>query len=537
MRETAAEASASGFEGGSFRAPLTPQLRRADHDMPFKDCSVRRSASFDDCSRLARGRGSSLSRDVWLKNAKANHSPSSLAKFVNTHQNDFPMSVEVKGGSQPGVAVGTIYSFHFIKSTRVVHVQDNKGADLFSIPLNSSVQIGIVYPPILNSDNQICGDVTFKGGKELMAADPLPKIVRAVTAHADGNPVSSVAENELLIVKNIRGKSRPFGRQTLLVYSVDNNSSKMIRENCSSLFATRPEHVLVYPVEFFAHYHDELPLKSVLKFDSNQQAAGDNPTFILATEVVTLASHGIARSVIATPHSGKLATAVKNSPVLEIPVDADVEVEKASIAESEELCAESLAIIRDFDPTRVSLCATPTNQKVNIRHGYEKIGLELESTLLQRRPAQARVPEMEGAYSTPRDSVDGSNTIPHPVWAGPPNHATSVKRSGSVDVLGQLNALQRAVEIMQSQVNSVEGLSRKNNTIAGLLKAEIAQITKVTQQLMLRMDALLPPGQQGVPPQMAPAAAPQVPVVPPTDAVKDKNKEDLARLSSEEVNP
>lgn len=501
------------------------------------NCPVRRSASLDDHSSLRLRKEPPLSRDLW-RTMKKSDSPSSLATFVKTYQNDFPMSVEVTRGTQPGITAGAIYNFHFIKNTRVINFESPSGQ--FCIPLNSSVQIGIVYPPILNSENEICKNVVFNGAKEIMAAEPLPKILRAANAYVDSNPDFSIAQNELLIVKKVR-KSRPFGQQSLLVYSLTNNVEKVLRENCNVLFMTTPENVMVYPVELFAHFYNALPLKAILQFDKNTGPGGDTPK-PPSTKIVTLANHGVARSIIATPYRGKEQQ--QQEKVLEIPLDADIEVEKAMIADDEELCAEALTLIRDFDPKHVSLCApAPKFNEGSIRQGYEKIGLELESVLLQSRRPE-KLPAMEGAYSTPHDSLYAP--LPAPEITQLKSDIAPIKSfGGRVEVEVQLNALQRTVEIMQSQMNTVEALARKNNIVVGLLKAEI---TTVTQQLTTRIDTLVA-GQGAGSSLQVTAAAVQTPsvVVPPTPLIsplpdsadtlpdKEKNRNDLMQLNCKEV--
>lgn len=504
-------------------------------------CTVRRSGSFND-------REQAKLWNIPPKDTKNDSAPSSLAKFVQTYQTDFPMCVQITGGTRIGLSVGAIYTFHFIKNTRVINVQDGKGVAQFCIPLNSSVQIGIVYPPVLNSENHICRNIAFKGVKEIMTTDPLPKILRAANSCVDDNPSFTLVQNELLIVKKVL-KSRPFGQQKLVTYSLTNNTTKVLRENCNVLFLTGPESVLVYPVEFFAHFHDSMPLKAILQFS-------DDAVKTSLSQVITLADSGVVRSIIATPFRGKDAPPPKEwgkAPLLEIPLDTDVELERATVPENDDMCSESLELIRGFDPKRVismAPSAAPTVDQIlsagpggGIRQGYEKMGLELESALINSR-SPAKLPETEGQYSTPHDclpSWQSSEKRPAPSTGTAAEATGTDGGGGNVDLRMQLNVLQRTVEIMQHQMDSVENMARKSNSLVGLVKAEVAQIATATKQLITRVDALSP-YQNG--PLLSPKGArgletPAVPPLPNTtvtsSADKDMNKKLLAQLSCIEV--
>lgn len=492
---------------------------------------VRRSGSFQGAIFSA-GKEPPLARELWRlpKSGKT----SSLAKFVETHLNDFPMCVAVTGGTQIGLSVGSIYTVHFVKNTKVINAEDGKGVPQFCIPLNSSVQIGIVHPTLLNSENQKCCNVIYKSAKEVMCAEPLPKILRVANGYVDSNPLFTLAQNELLIVKRVLKSQRPFGQQKLMTYSLTNNAPKVLRESCNALFLTEPESVLVYPVEFFAHFNDSLPLKAILQFANNVPKSSP-------AEVITLTDWSVVRSIIVTPYRGKDSPPQLEgevTPLLEIPLDSNVELDKATIQENEDMCSESLTLIRDFDPKRVTSMMPHAGPGGCIRPGYEREGLELESILISPSRPPANLPQTEGPYSIPLDCVQ----LPKPKQRVMPSaDAAEVKVSnGSADLRVQFNTLQRTVEIVQCQMDSVENMARRSHNWVGLLKAEMAELTKATKQLTARVDALAL-NKNGLRVPSPKREASQETSLDPTlhsttsSADREKNKKLLAKLSCEEV--
>ena len=99
------------------------------------------------------------------------------------------------------ISTGDVYNFHFIKNEKVMSIQDAGGTH-FSIPLNSSIQFGILYSPVGNTAQAVKG-YSFKTVGELAKYDIPPRIIRATQAFDVSDSKSSIEAEEILIVKKI----------------------------------------------------------------------------------------------------------------------------------------------------------------------------------------------------------------------------------------------------------------------------------------------------------------------------------------------
>ena len=369
-----------------------------------------------------------------------------LATFVEDQQKSFPTCVQVMRGycgstERDMVSAGDIYNFHFVKRTEVIHIEDSKGTK-YSIPLNSAVQCGIVYGLALidasggggggggetpGYDGDKC---TFGSIGELMAANPLPWLVRAIGSHQASDPRSIVEENELFIVNKTTRKVRRFGQQSLKVYSLTHQESKVLHSDCSVSFTASPLSVLLYPPEIMLHFPKAFPMQAVLYFGND--TAENIPEQLLA-EVVTLVRHSVERSIIVTSCLGNGRVGgggmTDVGMPMEIPVQLDIEVVAVPselVERDEQLCAQTRSLLRDFNPSMVRSCGggKGTQAFQALRQGYESVGLELEppsSLYSEIRPRQQFVrPTLNSNSSLPHPAPPAAAQIPPPLPANAP---------------------------------------------------------------------------------------------------------------------
>ena len=94
-----------------------------------------------------------------------------------------------------------MYNFHFIKNEKVVSIQDD-GGKVFSLPLNSSIQFGLLYDPIGDTKRAL-GGYLFKTIGDVMKYNVLPRVIRATKMYRGYKTDSSVDADEILIITSV----------------------------------------------------------------------------------------------------------------------------------------------------------------------------------------------------------------------------------------------------------------------------------------------------------------------------------------------
>lgn len=92
-----------------------------------------------------------------------------------------------------------MYNFHFIKNETLVSLQDDRG-NFFSLPLNSSIQFGLVYNPKGDTMMQALRGCSYRTIGDLMECSTPPRVVRATKMSTDRRQTSSVNSDEILII-------------------------------------------------------------------------------------------------------------------------------------------------------------------------------------------------------------------------------------------------------------------------------------------------------------------------------------------------
>ena len=176
----------------------------------------------------------------------------------------------------------------------------------------------------------------------------LPKAVRTTKAYKGGNPESSVAENELLIVKGV--KSRKVKGKSLRVLSLVSGQMKELSENCVGGFSTKPYDVRLFLPEIMEHIKDPYPLKAILYV--NSETAYELPGHMVSA-VVTLIEMSVETSLIAT---STVWERLDNVDLIEIPIDLDIEVQimkPKDEEETEKLYEDTRHLFEKFDPSKL----------------------------------------------------------------------------------------------------------------------------------------------------------------------------------------
>ena len=96
------------------------------------------------------------------------------------------------------ISTGDMYNFHFIKNEILVSLQE--GGNLFSLPLSSSIQFGLLYNPKGDTLIQALRGYSYRTIGDLMECSIPPRVVRATKTSTGGKPTSSVNSDEILII-------------------------------------------------------------------------------------------------------------------------------------------------------------------------------------------------------------------------------------------------------------------------------------------------------------------------------------------------
>lgn len=258
------------------------------------------------------------------------------------------------------ISEGDHFSIHFVKHTTVVAIECENG-NKFNVPLNSAVHFGLLYDPYDNYSEAVKG-YKFEKVSDILRMGKLPLVVRARKGHQGSNPESSIAANELLVVRKVRTKL--MGRKELKLYSITTGKEKTLNDNCIGHFSTKPREVSMYLPEIVKHIPDVFPCKAVLF-----NVAGSAPLCLpskLSIAAVTLMHSSINTSLVAT---SVLEQDLENAKLLDIPIDLDILVRVVGTSEMEawRLHKDTSYLYNNFNPA--NLC--PYVSKATSRSAHQ----------------------------------------------------------------------------------------------------------------------------------------------------------------------
>ena len=244
------------------------------------------------------------------------------------------------------ISEGDHFSIHFVKHTTVVAIECENG-NKFNVPLNSAVHFGLLYDPYDNHSEAVKG-YKFEKVSDILRMPKLPLVVRARKCHQGSNPESSIAANELLVLRRVRTKL--MGRKELKLYSVTTGREKTLNDNCIGHFSTKPREVSMYIPEIVKHVPDVFPCKAVL-FNIAGSAALPLPSK-LSISAVTLMHSSINTSLVAT---SVLERDLENAKLLDIPIDLDILVRVVGTGEMEawRLHKDTSYLYDNFNPANL----------------------------------------------------------------------------------------------------------------------------------------------------------------------------------------
>ena len=323
----------------------------------------------------------------------------SLVDFVRENSKSLPLTVEVqRGHSGPSermtISAGDIMNIHFVRHTKVFSAAKSLRSKPFNVPLNSSVQFGLLYDPNDNLEEAKQG-FTYKKVSDLTALDKLPKVVCATKAWKGKD--KDISKNEILVLKK-----HLISAKELKVFSVACSCEKTLPQECRGHFTTSPSAIALHLHDFAPHLpKGALPCKAL--FSNNV----DSSLTHLIPGVVMLLEQGIETTLVASNALDKSQT------FIDIPVDlpgVTVSIVESSLEQKQGLYHTTKQLVDQFDPSKIKSFGRKSNHDLlctTAREGYEKVGVEIEVSSAIYEP----IPFSQNpAYNTVKLKVSQSET-------------------------------------------------------------------------------------------------------------------------------
>ena len=350
-----------------------------------------------------------------------------LTQLAETESDKLPLKIRLLDGyygqtSRFTLSASDSFSVHFSKSTQVLTLMDSVGVS-YTIPFNSDVMFGIfcqVQNPNASkassknakssSDDSNCHKNSIKSSntsnnlfvfatvKDLFSLEILPSVVCATCSSESCKSTmkTSVKKGEVLVVKGIYkrlGKPR-----ALKCFSVQDNCSKLLYENCKGDFSLNAEDTKLHVLEFATHLRKVFPCRVMmfLGTDGYESSTFRNIPKSLFSKPIKLINEKKEISLVAT--SGDIVgdDGKKQPPkLIEIPLDShlghlEVEImEPPSEQESEKLYENAQAVMAAYNPRHYMVLIDKGSDKVNetqsafymtVKRDRQNVGIELHAS-------------------------------------------------------------------------------------------------------------------------------------------------------------
>ena len=221
---------------------------------------------------------------IWLPSPQSFSIGDLLQKFSKS----FPLRIKVLQGycsetNDVTISTGDEYRVHFVKHTRTVKVKDEDGC-VHSLPLGGSMRCGLIYNPNSNYDEALEG-INFTKISDITASATLPKVVCSTQAWVSADDKVSIENNEVLIVRQIHKPM--FGKKGLKVLSILTNSEKILPDECSGRFSTKPSLVRLHLPQIIEFIGNPFPCQAVM-YSSTDVAQSGHHMHEAQSRVITM---------------------------------------------------------------------------------------------------------------------------------------------------------------------------------------------------------------------------------------------------------
>ena len=396
----------------SFEKGLPPRLPEFAEQQPCSVPSYAETASAEDI--LPTKRKANLSEGMSLK------------KLVSSHSKSFPLRIHVLEGfsghtSELTISTADEYNIHFTKHQTVVTVRASSG-ELYSIPINSAVQFGLLYKP----EKQPKKQHIFKNVSDIIALKTLPKVVCATVAYVGESATASVAENEVLCIKRVHNPMF-HGRKSLEVYSLSTGGKKQLPLECLGKFSTDPSLIRMCLSDMLDHVSSLFPSQAMMFTGEDFTRSVQELSSSLFSNHVTLTETKTETSLVASTVDTSIPLEQAEN-LIDIPLDDCLANVKVAIVhlddanETEKLQIHTQNLLKNIDLAKLqsyrdassdNIYATQSLFYANLEKGCERIGVKLDapSPMLSRGLSrEERVPSPILSRGLPREE-----RVPSPI--------------------------------------------------------------------------------------------------------------------------
>ena len=411
----------------------------------FKKQSSLESAPLKPLPPKPRSRSHTVAARTPAKEWKSTGKTMKLSQLAETESDKLPVKIRLLDGyygqtSRFTLSASDTFSVHFSKCTQVLTVMDSVGVT-YTIPFNSDVMFGIFcyvqnpnatktssknaksssddsncHENSIKSSNSSNKSVVFTTVKDLFSLEILPNVVCATRSSESckSTQTTSVKKGEVLIVKGIYKR---LGKQRALkCFSVQENCSKLLYENCKGDFSLNAEDTKLHVLEFATHLRKVFPCRVMMFLGTDGY---ESPTFrnipkSLFSKPIKLINETKEISLVAT--SGNIIGDDGNNQgpkLIEIPLDShlahlEVEIlEPPTEQESERLYENAQAVMAAYDPRHYMVLLDKGSDKVNeaqsafymsVRRDRKNVGIEIRASETMYERLQER--QKESAHVT-----------------------------------------------------------------------------------------------------------------------------------------
>ena len=327
----------------------------------------------------------------------------SLKKLMSRHSKSFPLRIHVLEGfsghtSELTISTADEYNIHFTKHQTVVTVRASSG-ELYSIPINSAVQFGLLYNP----EKQPC---IFENVADIIALRTLPKVVCATVAYMGNAETASVAENEVLCINRVHNPMF-HGRKSLEVYSLLTGGKKQLPLECLGKFSTDPSLIQMRLLDMLDHISNLFPSQAMMfTGEEFSRSVQELPNSLLSNRITLTESKTETSLVASTVDTGIPLEQAEN--LIDIPLDdclANVKVaivQLDDVKETERLQIQTRNLLKNIDLAKLQSYRDAASDNVyttqslfytTLEKGCERIGVKLDapSPILSRdRPQEEK---------------------------------------------------------------------------------------------------------------------------------------------------
>ena len=250
---------------------------------------------------------------------------------------------------------GQLLSVHFIKEMKVLVIKANQSGNEYTLPLCSSLMVSLLYNPEGKPDTAKKG-YTFNEVEEVLNANPMPKIVCALTSFEDmeKNPVE---KNDILFIQAISDYENS---DCLLCTNMFSGKSLKVGKGCGGKFTTAAEKIkmpLTKLVEFIS-------LPADVSFSSPSDGSIVLPQSAISSFYTILSEKEEKSVIVSTKYMSEESCTVETVEIF-LSVSLEVQLVELPSKDLEKLRKESQMLYNNFRPSDVSKVICDLDSSIN----------------------------------------------------------------------------------------------------------------------------------------------------------------------------